>query len=70
MKNACADFLFARPSAANGLARFFDFGGTFDAYNGSTNETEADSKAAYMDWSCVGEEVRIALTKALSDGDR
>lgn len=70
MKNACADFLFARPSAASGLARFFDFGGTFDTYNASADETEADSKAAYIDWSCVGESVRSALIKALSDEDR
>jgi hypothetical protein len=69
MKNACADFLFARPSAASGVARFFDFGGTFDAYNTSTDETEADSKATYIDWTCVGEAVRAALIKALPDKD-
>lgn len=66
MKNACADFLFARPSAANGLARFFDFGGNFDAYNVSVDETEADAKAAYVDWLCVGEALHGVVTKALS----
>jgi hypothetical protein len=69
MKNARDDFLFARPSAASGLARFFDFGGTFDAYNVSADETEADCKAIYTDWISVGDSVRSALIKALPDKD-
>jgi hypothetical protein len=64
MKNAYADFLFARPSAAAGVARFFDFGGYFDAYNVSADESEADAKAMYMDWLCVGDSVRSAVVKA------
>jgi hypothetical protein len=69
MRNACADFLFARPTAASGLARFFDFGGTFDDYNVSADEADADMTAAYIDWVCVGDAVRSALTRALSEQD-
>ena len=64
MKNAYADFLFARPSAAAGVARFFDFGGHFDAYNVSADEAEADAKAMYIDWLCVGDSVRSAVIQA------
>jgi hypothetical protein len=54
-KNLQADFLFARPSAASGLARFFDFSGTFDAYNHSDTPDEADAKAMFADWRVVGD---------------
>jgi hypothetical protein len=64
MKNAHADFLFARPSAVAGVARFFDFGGFFDAYNVSADEAEADAKAMYVDWVCVGDSVRSAAIQA------
>jgi len=61
MKTCRADFLFATPSPTAGLARFFDFAGTFDTYNISADEAEADGKALYVDWHCVGNELRIAL---------
>lgn len=61
MKTCRADFLFATPSPLAGIARFFDFAGTYDAYNLSENESEADAKAVFVDWNCVGDEVRIAL---------
>jgi hypothetical protein len=64
MNNAYADFLFARPSAAAGVARFLDFGGCFDAYNVSSNEGEADAKAMYVDWVCVGDAVRSAVLQS------
>jgi hypothetical protein len=50
-----AAFLFARPSTVSGVARILDFWGTFDAYNRSRNEAEADAKAIYSDWRTVGE---------------
>jgi hypothetical protein len=67
MKNARVDFLYASPSAAAGMARFFDFGGVFDAYNVSTNEAEADLRATSVDWACVGDAFRGTLIKALPD---
>lgn len=63
MKTCRADFLFATPSPAAGIARFFDFAGTFDSYNVSANEAEADAKAIFVDWNCVGDEIRIALNE-------
>ncbi len=65
-----ADFLFAQPSAIAGVARFFDFAGVFDDYNVSANEGEADLKAVYTDWVCVGDAFRTAIVKALPDNDR
>lgn len=62
MKTCRADFLFATPSPTAGIARFFDFAGTFDEYNISANESEADGKAMFVDWTCVGDELRIALS--------
>jgi hypothetical protein len=70
MNSAYVDFLFARPSAAAGLARFFDFGGSFDAYNVSASEAEADAKATYVDWVCVGDAVRSAVLQAQLDRGR
>lgn len=65
MKNARASFLFACPSPAAGMARFFDFAGVFDAYNVSTSEDEADAMATQVDWACIGDSFQTALTKAL-----
>jgi hypothetical protein len=67
MKNARSTFLFACPSPAAGMARFFDFGGAFDTYNVSTSEAEADAIATHLDWACIGDAFRSALTKALPD---
>jgi hypothetical protein len=61
MKSKRADFLFATPSAISGMARFFDFSGSFDVYNSSRNEAEADAKATYVDWACVGASVDEAM---------
>jgi len=68
MKNARATFLFACPSPAAGMARFFDFGGVFDSYNASSTEVEADAIAAHIDWACTGDAILSALTKVLPDG--
>ncbi len=67
MKNARATFLFACPSPAAGMARFFDFGGVFDTYNASSTEAEADATAVRVDWICIGDAFRSALTKGLPD---
>jgi hypothetical protein len=67
MKNAPSTFLFACPSPAAGMARFFDFGGAFDSYNVSTTEAEADAIAARIDWACIGDAFRSALIKSLPD---
>ena len=60
-KNVKADFLFARPSVTGGLARLFDFSGTFDAYNHSETPDEADAKAMFADWAAVGDSLACAI---------
>ncbi len=62
-KTVETDFLSAKPSPLFGLARILDFGGTFDEYNGSENEAEADAKAMYADWAAVGDSLRSSMAK-------
>ncbi|MDP3878700.1 MAG: hypothetical protein Q8Q07_00120 [Dehalococcoidales bacterium] len=49
-----SDFLVARPSIIEGIARIFDFGNTLNAYNNSPSEMVADEIALRMDWEAVG----------------
>lgn len=67
MNTKKADHLFASPSALSGIARFFDMAGAYDVYNESSSGADADCKAVYLDWSCVGENLRAALQKALAE---
>lgn len=55
------DFLFAQPSGLYGVARLFDFAGTFDRYNESSTPEEADARAMYSDWRMVGEDLLAAM---------
>jgi len=70
VKTTSADFLFATPSPTAGIARFFDFAGGYDIYNSSATEAEADSKALYTDWICVGDAFRAAFKNALPEENR
>jgi hypothetical protein len=65
-----SDFLFARPSALTGVARFFDWGGAVDAYNASEDEEEADAKALYADWRAVGETLTSAMEEFETESER
>lgn len=60
-KTARTDFLFARPSFGSGVARVLDLYGTFDAYNSSTSEAEADYRAIASDWCVVGRDLDEAF---------
>ncbi len=63
-----ADFLFARPSFRNGVARLFDFWGLYDthSYNNiiSYSAKEADAKALADDWAAVGKDLSFALKQS------
>jgi hypothetical protein len=61
------DFLFAQPGFLFGLARFFDFSGTFDRYNASRTESEADARATLADWHLTGADLCYALNVAQQD---
>jgi hypothetical protein len=60
-KSNKTDFLFAQPSFMSGLARTLDIGGTFDAYNRSTNGGMADYRAICADWAAVGNDIKAAI---------
>lgn len=54
-------FLFAGPSIWSGAARLLDLGCTFNVYNYSPTDEEADAKAVYSDWLMVGNDIRNAF---------
>lgn len=55
------DFLFARPSWFEGIARLWDFGDTLTEYNRALTPEQADSLAIEQDWSRVGDDIRAAV---------
>jgi hypothetical protein len=61
MGGITSDFLFAEPDELTGVARLWDFSGTFDAYNVSRSTDEADVKAVLSDWSIVGRDLKEAM---------
>jgi len=63
---ARTDLLFARPSFGSGFARALDLGGTFDAYNSSATEAEADERAIASDWLVVGNDLAVAIEQVKS----
>lgn len=54
-------FLYARPRGIFGVARFLDFGASFDDYNGSPSEADADARAIWADWTAVGDVIQQAI---------
>ena len=61
MKSVRSGFLYSTPSFVSGAARALDLYGTFDKYNSSVTEREADFKALWADWSIVGHEIFGAM---------
>jgi hypothetical protein len=55
-------FLFSDPSFWTGAARLLDLGATFDAYNYSDSDEEADEKALYSDWAMVGSDMLASMS--------
>ncbi len=64
---APTDFLFARPSFVEGIARILDFGDTLTEYNRSE---QADALALRADWRAVATELRRAAAKYLAQLDQ
>ncbi|MFA4971710.1 MAG: hypothetical protein WC683_03805 [bacterium] len=56
-----SDFLFSTPDFWSGFARSLDLGGTFDSYNVSKSEKEADTRALENDWMIVGKNMTNAM---------
>ena len=56
-----SDFLFARPSILEGVARILDLGATMQEYNQSGSPAEADARAIYSDFKAVGNDISTAV---------
>lgn len=56
-----SDFLYARPSFVEGLARIIDFGNTLNEYNTSPTDKEADFTAISVDWYRIGQDLHDAI---------
>ena len=56
-----SDFLVASPSFASGVGRLLDWYGLYDLYNVSRNGQEADTKAMFVDWRIVGQDINDAM---------
>ncbi len=63
------DYLFARPRGLYGVARLLDLGATFDEYNSSDTEQEADARATYSDWLAVGNDLKVAASQCDVEND-
>ncbi len=59
--NDLSDFLFARPSFIEGIARLLDFGGTLQEYNRSVTPSQADHRALCMDAEVIGDDLRAVI---------
>lgn len=55
------DFLYARPSAVEGVARLLDFGNCLNEYNRSATTEQADARALRADWHGIGDDMRAAI---------
>ena len=58
MEDMYRDFLYARPSFLEGMARIADMGGTLNEYNACD---DPDTVALMMDWLAVGRAMRQAI---------
>jgi hypothetical protein len=57
------NYLFARPSFLQGVARILDFGNHLDDYNTSLTPEDADEQALRNDWAALGEDFRAAADR-------
>lgn len=65
------DFLFARPSFVEGVARILDFGNTLSEYNVALTPEQAGTLALVADWLAVGADLRptmVRYSEERSDG--
>ena len=60
MEDMYSDFLYARPSFWEGMARVMDIGSTLNEYNSSG---DPDTTALLMDWLVVGQTMRQSINE-------
>lgn len=56
-----SDYLFARPSFVEGMARLWDFAGTLNDYNYTPPDEDPDAEALARDWYAVGDDLLHAM---------
>lgn len=61
--NTYFEFLYARPSFVEGVARILDFGNTLNEYNYSRAPEQADFLALRADWRVAARDMGIALSE-------
>jgi hypothetical protein len=62
-----SDFLFARPSFIEGVARLADLGNALNSYNVSRTGGQADARALDRDWRALAHDLRVALRELQAD---
>ncbi len=66
-RQICTDFLVSTPNFRTGFGSVMNVAGNYYKFNQSKNGKEADTLALFMDWACVGEDVRVATDKEAKD---
>lgn len=61
--NKLSEYLYARPSFWEGIARLMDISGSLSVYNSALTPTEADNLALLSDWLVVGDDLRESITE-------
>jgi hypothetical protein len=56
-------YLFSKPSFFKGYGRLLDVSGSFNIYNDSETEKEADFIALNNDWRAVGHDIKKSINK-------
>jgi hypothetical protein len=69
-RNDYTGLLYSQPSLLEGFARVLDVGATFDEYNYSSSEAEADYLALTSDWYAVGADLYRAIACYTADVGR
>lgn len=64
-----SDFLFARPSFLEGVARLVDFTGSLNTYNREATSSRADARALANDARAVAHDVSIAFNELRGEVD-
>ncbi len=54
-------YLYSSPSFWSGVSRLLDLGNTYDQYNQSQTEKDADSVGIFMDWDAVGQDLWVTF---------
>lgn len=60
-------YLFSRPSFSKGYGRILDISGSFNSYNASKNEEEADFIAINNDWRAIGKDIAKSIDNYKKD---